>query len=164
MTRLYSSLFVSYSDSDFEESVSLFQKRHELWGVDLAWFRGKRCLDAGCGGGRYLVALNRLGADAEGVDIDEGNVILANRRLAARGYPEKAKVASVLRLPYPEETFDYVVCAGVAHHTKDPRRAIAECFRVLKGGAVLCRPLRSRRSPVARKRPIPLHRLQNHSL
>jgi SAM-dependent methyltransferase len=46
-------------------------------------------------------------------------------------YPEY----NILRLPFPDETFDYCVSDQVLEHVEgDPQRAIDESFRVLKRG------------------------------
>jgi len=43
--------------------------------------KGKRCLDAGCGGGRYSIALASLGAkDVIGVDLSRTLIADARRR------------------------------------------------------------------------------------
>ena len=139
-SALYGSLFTAYDDKKFEESVALFEMRHRKWGIDPAWFKGKTCLDAGCGGGRYLVALSRLGATkVEGIDISEDAVKAANQRLADRQLTQiaKAQRSSVLEIPFPDATFDYVVSSGVIHHTPDPKRGFRELVRVLKPGGKL---------------------------
>lgn len=131
---IYAHLFSEYDKTLFEESVELFFARHKRWGIDTEWFKGKKCLDAGCGGGRFIVALSRLGAvEVRGIDVSEGAVDLANARLKERGFPNaRAEVASVLAIPFPDCSFDYVVSSGVIHHTPDPQRAFQELVRVLK--------------------------------
>ncbi len=137
---LYGSLFTAYDEQRFDESVALFEMRHKRWGIDLEWFKGKACLDGGCGGGRYLVALSRLGASrVEGIDISQEAVDAANARLASRKLTGMAKAqrASVLEIPFPDQSFDYVVSSGVIHHTPDPKKAFQELTRVLKPGGKL---------------------------
>jgi ubiquinone/menaquinone biosynthesis C-methylase UbiE len=41
-------------------------------------------------------------------------------------------------MPYPDDTFDLVIHSDVLEHVVDPIRALAECRRVLRPGAVLC--------------------------
>jgi SAM-dependent methyltransferase len=44
----------------------------------------------------------------------------------------------VMNLSYPDESFDLIVSNDVLEHIPDPKRALKECFRVLKrGGTVL---------------------------
>ena len=139
-SALYGSLFSAYDKARFEESVALFEARHRTWGIDLEWFRGKTCLDGGCGGGRYLVALAKLGAArVVGIDIGQDGVRVANERLKERGLASvaEARVASVLEIPFPDASFDYVVSSGVIHHTPDPKHAFQELNRVLRPGGKL---------------------------
>ena len=80
-SELYGSLFTAYDQKRFEESVELFEMRHKRWGIPLEWFSGKTCLDGGCGGGRFVVALAKLGAErVEGIDISEDAVAAARAR------------------------------------------------------------------------------------
>ena len=137
--NIYSSLFTNYDDRLFDESVELFFKRHKLWNMDLNWFKNKVCLDAGCGGGRFVVALSILGAkEVRGIDIGEGAVLAANERLKTRGLNNAhVRVGSVLDIDFPYGYFDYVLCSGVIHHTPEPRKAFDELVRVLKPGGKL---------------------------
>lgn len=136
---IYGTLFGNYDDALFDASVELFFERHKRWRIDTGWFQGKSCLDAGCGGGRFMAALSWLGAsEVRGVDISEGAVALANERLRKRGFGfARAETASVLALPFPDSRFDYVVSSGVIHHTPSPHDAFKELVRVLKPGGKL---------------------------
>ena len=134
---IYGNLFTGYDVKQFEDSVELFFMRHKRWGIDLNWFKNKVCLDAGCGGGRYLVALSKLGAkEVIGIDLSEAAITAANQRLKERGLENRTKVirVSVLAIPFPDAKFDYVVSSGVIHHTPDPQKAFTELVRVLKPG------------------------------
>ena len=131
---IYGNLFAGYDEKRFEESLELFYMRHRRWGIDLGWFKDKACLDAGCGGGRFVVALARLGArDVQGIDISAEAVAVANKRIQDRKLSNaQARAGSVLELPFPDASFDYVVCSGVLHHTHDPYAGFKELVRVLK--------------------------------
>lgn len=136
-SAIYGSLFTSYDEKRFEESVALFEMRQKKWGIDLEWFKGKDCLDAGCGGGRFLIALARLGAKrVVGIDISEDGVKAARERVVQRNLQNVVTVqqASVLEIPFPDKDFDYVVSSGVIHHTPDPKKAFNELVRVLRPG------------------------------
>ena len=36
-------------------------------------------------------------------------------------------------LSFADETFDFIICEGVAHHTLDPGKTLNELIRVLQG-------------------------------
>lgn len=135
--KLYGDLWPRYDAELYEESVQLFEKRFRANGFDLGWFKGKRCVDVGCGGGRYSIAMARLGAAVvHGCDISETGLVYA--RGMAEGLPQiYFGQGDVLNLPYADDLFDFVCCSGVVHHTKDPERAMSELVRVLKPGGKL---------------------------
>jgi ubiquinone/menaquinone biosynthesis C-methylase UbiE len=129
--RLFGDLWHKLDDEQFEQSVALFARRFEANGFDLSWLKGKRCLDAGCGGGRYSIAMARLGArEVIGVDVSEQGI--ENARLRGRDLSNlRFKVASVLELPFEDDSFDFVCSSGVLHHTTDSDRGLDQVARVL---------------------------------
>ena len=112
------------------------------------WFRGRRAvlralldragltpplrvLDAGCGTGRNLEDLRRLG-EARGVDPSEDAVRFCRER--GLDGVEQARVES---LPFPEGSFDLILAADVLEHTDDDGAALRELHRVAAPGALL---------------------------
>jgi SAM-dependent methyltransferase len=96
---------------------------------------GLRLLDAGCGTGFNLVALAGLGRTF-GLDLSAE----ALRFCRERGV--RAVRGSLLRLPFPDASFDLVTSFDVVYHdwVPDDRAAVAEMARVLRpGGALLVR-------------------------
>ncbi|MBM79688.1 MAG: hypothetical protein CMJ78_03720 [Planctomycetaceae bacterium] len=135
--ELFGDLWHRYDEKLFRESVELFSMRFRANGFDLDWFQGKRCLDAGCGGGRYSIAMALLGAEqVTGADISSSGLEDARQRAASIPNVDFAE-ASVLDLPFGDETFDFVCCSGVLHHTSDAKRGLANLVRVLKPGGQL---------------------------
>lgn len=136
---VYGNLFSAYSQKQFDDSVALFGARHQAWRHDVGFevaefFKGKKCLDAGCGGGRFVVALSQLGAqEVVGIDISDKAIAAASARIVERdlGNTARVQVASVLEIPFSDNSFEYVVSSGVIHHTPNPRGAFAELCRVL---------------------------------
>jgi ubiquinone/menaquinone biosynthesis C-methylase UbiE len=135
--RLFSDLWGPYDGKLFEESVDLFIKRLQRARFDANWFKGKNCLDAGCGGGRNSIAMARLGAkEVVGIDVGEQGLVDAEQR--SRGLPNlKFQHGSILDIPFGNETFDLVWCAGVLMITADDERALDELTRVTKKGGYL---------------------------
>ncbi len=139
-SAIYNNLFTSYSKEQFEESVDLFEMRHRKWiedGIDINWFKDKVCLDVGCGGGRFVVALAKLGVKKViGLDISLEALEAAKQRIKERNLEKVAEIVpgSVINIPFINNTFDYVICSGVILLTKDPYEAFKELDRVLKPG------------------------------
>lgn len=93
-----------------------------------------RILDAGCGTGANLQLLLRHG-NAIGVDIAEEAIGFCR----ARGIPpERALVASLLEMPFPNDFFDLAFSFDVICNISDDAGAFAEIKRVVKpGGRVI---------------------------
>jgi len=91
--------------------------------------RGKRgaLLDLGCGGGWQGFAQTGM---AVGVDLSLGSL------KAARSLYSKVALAELAALPFPDETFDYVVSSDVLGHVETAKKdvVIAEIARVLRRG------------------------------
>ena len=131
---LFGGLWGHLSDEQFKQSVDLFRKRAVANNFDLEWIKGKCCLDAGCGSGRYSVALAAHGASkVKAIDISETGLREAARRCSEISNIEFEK-CSTLDLPFPDESFDLVWSAGVIHHTTDFDKALFEISRVTKKG------------------------------
>lgn len=133
-SALFGDLWHRYDQQLFEESTRLFAMRFEANGWDLDWFQGKTCLDVGCGGGRYSIAMAQLGAaSVVGVDISLAGLEDARRR-AIDHRVIRFEEASVLDLPFKGNSFDFVCCSGVLHHTPDAAQGTREICRVLRPG------------------------------
>ena len=135
--QLFGDLWHKLDDEQFEQSVALFASRFEANDFDLSWLEGKKCLDVGCGGGRYSIAMGRLGAgQVVGCDLSDGG--LADARARAAGMSNVAfEPASALDLPFDDGSFDFVCCSGVLHHTTDADKGLDELTRVLLPGGKL---------------------------
>jgi SAM-dependent methyltransferase len=131
----YGRLWGDFSPAQyFDEALGLLRQRFERNGLSPADWNGKRALDAGCGGGRYSVALRQLGFDEViGCDWSTEAVDLARRRASqARISNVRFEQADVLDLPYNDSDFDFVFSNGVLHHTTDPLTGVRELQRVTR--------------------------------
>jgi ubiquinone/menaquinone biosynthesis C-methylase UbiE len=100
-------------------------------------------LDVCCGTGTLaLAARRRVGADGSvhGIDASPQMIARAATKSARSGSSVHFEVAAAQSLPFPDLTFDVVLCSLALHHLADDARvrAIAEMYRVVKpGGRVL---------------------------
>lgn len=134
---IFGRLWSPYDEDRYRESIALFRRRLDRVGFNTGFFRGKRVLDAGCGGGRNTVAMAGLGA-AEAIGIDIGMAGIVDARDRARGIENaRFEVGSILDLPFETSSFDLVWCAGVLMITADENRALDELTRVLAPGGQL---------------------------
>jgi ubiquinone/menaquinone biosynthesis C-methylase UbiE len=104
------------------------------WLYEVAEFKkhaGDKVLEIGCGTGADLLQFARHGAIATGIDLTSGHVELARKRL---GGLAQIYQADMRKLPFANNSFDYIYCHGVLHHSDDPEKAISEMFRVLRPG------------------------------
>lgn len=96
---------------------------------------GKKVLEIGLGYGTLGQLLAERGGEYHGADIAAEPVSMMRKRLEWLGKPgETVRQASVLDLPWPDATFDYVYTIGCLHHTGNLPRSVDEVFRVLRPG------------------------------
>lgn len=81
-------------------------------------------LDVGCGIKPYRLLFST--SDYLGIDIEGG------------GHTDDAKTVDAfydgLSIPYPNTSFDTIICTQVLEHAHDPEILVTECARVLKTG------------------------------
>jgi ubiquinone/menaquinone biosynthesis C-methylase UbiE len=94
-------------------------------------------LDAGTGGGRYALRLARMGKRVTGSDSSGQMLKIARTRAGQLGVGVQFNQATVLALPYRDQSFDLVVCALTLAHVKELPEAIRELVRVLRAGGHL---------------------------
>ena len=93
---------------------------------------GALVLDAGCGRGHiFRYRRGSWGNGIRVVGVDRRNHTGDNPNLNA---PIRADLAC---LPFPDASFDAVICAHVAEHLDDPEGAFLEMARVLRPGGPL---------------------------
>jgi len=103
-----------------------------------------RLLEIGCGEGGNLELIDRVPAGAVGVDFSRAKVSWANRHLAGARFV----CADAGCLPFPDETFDLILCRDVLHHVPDKSGVVNEMVRVCRtpGRMVIIEP--NGRSPI----------------
>lgn len=110
----------------------------------LAWFdpqvdwRGQRVLDVGCAGGFMAEALAKRGATVTGIDPAGAAIEAARRHADEHGLSIRYDVGKGEALPYPDDSFDLVVCVDVLEHVESVDACIGEMARVLTGSGRVC--------------------------
>ncbi len=98
----------------------------------------KSILDAGCGNGRYTrFLLKHADKDARITAFDLSQRMLKRARKRVKSPRVTMVSADLTRLPYPDATFDGVVCGWVLEHLPDPRPGLHELARVMRPGGKL---------------------------
>ena len=111
--------------------------------------RGQSVLEVGVGLGTDHVRFARAGADLHGVDLTDRGIELVRQRLKLEGLSSDLRTADAERLPFGDDSFDYVYSWGVLHHTPDTPRAVREAIRVLRPGGRICVMVYSRHAWVS---------------
>ena len=91
---------------------------------------GMQILDVCCGPGMLSAGVLQRGAKPVGIDFSVAAVELARTLVPEGGFEQgDAQV-----LPFPDETFDAVVCGYGLMHLPEPALALREILRVLRSG------------------------------
>lgn len=101
---------------------------------------GDRILDVGCGRGRHMHAANAHAAVwSVGVDHDRERLEDAREGFAVLDGPQQfdLALADAHALPFPDASFDAVICSEVLEHLPVYEDALGEIARVLKPGGRL---------------------------
>ncbi len=134
---VYGRTFALYDKDQVLAFMQPFVDRFAVNGLDPgALFRGKKCLDAGCGGGRgTLFMLQHGAASVTAFDFSARNVETTRRNAAKFGYTNVAVEQGTLeQLPFDTGAFEVVWCNGVLQHAAEPGRCLDEITRVLAPG------------------------------
>lgn len=89
---------------------------------------GKRVLDMGCNEGFFSMEMASLGADVNGIDIDEKRISKANfiKKVLAPDLPLTFSVQDVYSPQFSSQNrFDFCLCLGFIHRVPDPYRALS---------------------------------------
>jgi ubiquinone/menaquinone biosynthesis C-methylase UbiE len=88
-------------------------------------------LDFGCGKGVITVEIEKINRHAKiyGVDVSEDALQICRKKLPKHMFK---KIVDGGKIPFPDETFDFIIASDVLEHVYDTENAFLEISRVLK--------------------------------
>ena len=99
--------------------------------------RSGKIIEAGCGLGRYVFYLEKLGLDVEGVDFDGEVIGRLNDWKRQNGFSSNFRTGNVLEMPYEDDSLAGYISLGVIEHfIEGPGQALKEAYRILRPGGV----------------------------
>lgn len=98
--------------------------------------QGVRILEVAPGPGYFAVELARRGFDVTGLDISHSFVDIASRYGRRQGVTVDFRQGDVAALPFPDGSFDVIVCQAAFKNFREPVKALNEMRRVLRTGGV----------------------------
>jgi len=97
-------------------------------------FRGKRVLDAMCGGGESTPYFLNRGAQVVGLDLSEKQCEYFRAK-----FPQCEVVCrSMLHSEFPDNSFDFIIIESLHHLPPHLEAGLQELTRILKTGGTLC--------------------------
>jgi SAM-dependent methyltransferase len=123
---------------DFGQNSWTTAEEYRKWAKWLALDEGSHALEVASGSGGPAIFLAELsGARVTGIDINAHGVATAIQRAEARGLSERVAFQEVnvgAGLPFPDLTFDAILCIDSANHFPDRLGVLKEWQRILKAG------------------------------
>ncbi len=138
----------SLSNGDYGDELLLgseivpeyFKAPYLHYEVQVADITHESCsvLELGAGSGMHTLALLKTGASITASDISPSSLEVIKKKYSPHFQNLKTEVADIEALPFGDDTFDIVCCAGsLSYGALD--KVLVEITRVLKpGGAFIC--------------------------
>ena len=104
---------------------------------------GDTVLDLGCGEGRHVISVYvEANVTSIGMDLGFNDLKTTQDKFTPFAEPDNTQkafaltCANALQLPFPDASFDKVICSEVLEHIPDYEGALKEIERILKPGGV----------------------------
>jgi ubiquinone/menaquinone biosynthesis C-methylase UbiE len=156
-----------YKSSEWDKAYLHLPKKESIW-TDLNFKydgaspyivekikklpKSAKILDAGCGDGRNLIYLSKLGRQVSGIDISKKAIEKTGKMLKRAGLEADLLVGDLFHLPYANESFDVIIYDFVNVHIEKPELVLKEFFRVLKNDGLLLFETTSKYDPLFKGR------------
>lgn len=106
----------------------------------------KLILDVGCGPGRFMEILHKYHGEIIGIDLSFA-VDAAFRNMGLKKNIHLVQ-ADIFRLPFRDNTFDFIYSMGVLHHTNNCKKAFKMLPSLLRAGGKITITLYSSYNPI----------------
>jgi SAM-dependent methyltransferase len=115
-------------DQFYDHDLGNQQRGKGLWKHVIANHKFTKGLDVGCGRANGVQYARELGYDVYGCDISSGAVKCWKERRVA----QYCEVCRAEKMPYPDNSFDFVLCSEVMEHIPEENtlESLKEIFRV----------------------------------
>lgn len=138
--RRYDEFSKSYDQQDYFKTLGGKIDLHLEWKLLERYLPNDgnaRVLDAGGGTGRLTLPLAKIGYQVILCDLSPGMLEVAKEKLRKEGILNRVEIkeADIECLPFPDETFDLVLCVGGALFMTESFKAASELARLMKKGA-----------------------------
>jgi ubiquinone/menaquinone biosynthesis C-methylase UbiE len=125
-----------------KKSLARFKELAQRTARELA--PGSNVLEVAPGPGYFAIELAKVGNyQITGLDISKTFVEIARENAAKAGVRIDFQRGNASNMPFPADTFDFIVCCAAFKNFTEPERALEEMYRVLRpGGKALIVDLR----------------------
>ncbi|MEX1140401.1 MAG: class I SAM-dependent methyltransferase [Bacteroidota bacterium] len=150
-------------DVDWREKFSTLSNEEWKSAYDRAWKnRGNDCvdehdaalflnalsepgsvLDVGCGAGGLAIRLSQAGHRVTGMDVSEEALRLAADAGGKAGVTVEWRIGFAEKLPFPDQSFDYLVSTHTLEHVRELMPVVSEFKRVARKKILILTPKQS---------------------
>ena len=134
-------------DKEFFDAADFIEYKKKPFGkiIPFKWIKDKKVLEVGCGMGSVSQLIAMHGAKLTSIDLTPRAIRNTNKRFSILRKARKdlknlkyckAIEANAQKLPFKNETFDFIISWGVIHHAPDTQKCMNEIYRVLKKGGI----------------------------
>lgn len=111
--------------------------------------KGRRMiLDAGAGLGREVINLAKTSKESIVIGLEFSDCAAnALKNVSSLGNAHIVQ-GDIMRMPFNEQSFDFILSEGVLHHTPDTRAAFRECCKLLKEGGEIAFYIYRKKGPL----------------
>jgi ubiquinone/menaquinone biosynthesis C-methylase UbiE len=132
--------FATSYDAWYTEKMGMFVDKVE---TELAFHmikmeEGMKILDVGCGTGNFSVKLAKMGCRVTGIDVSDEMLSIARNKAKDQNLNIDFQKMDVYDLKFDDNEYDAVISMAAFEFILEPKKALAELFRVVKlNGQVL---------------------------